>query len=175
VPEQLRKRTLAVRGFDGNAMMTGWELIEGVKLEEAIERQFANPRTSYLHVHFAAPGCYAATHRAGVREALFQEIVGAQYHGPVGPGVLLEKLDRGAVLDDVAQPQKLIDPLFRLHGAAVLEIIHGRGADRADDGLVRVVHREIDHHPVEIVALHSPRCSGIADTPCRRGPLPASQ
>jgi hypothetical protein len=60
VPKQLRKRTLAVRGFDCNAMMTGWELIEGVKLEEAIERQFVDPRTSYLHVHFAAPGCYAA-------------------------------------------------------------------------------------------------------------------
>ncbi|MFY9694822.1 MAG: DUF1203 domain-containing protein [Xanthobacteraceae bacterium] len=60
VPEQLRKRTLAVRGFDGNAMMTGWELIEGVDLEAAIERQFADPRTVYLHVHFAAPGCYAA-------------------------------------------------------------------------------------------------------------------
>lgn len=60
VPDQLRKRTLAVRGFDAKAMMTGWELIEGVKLEEAIERQFANPRTAYLHVHFAAPGCYAA-------------------------------------------------------------------------------------------------------------------
>jgi hypothetical protein len=60
VPEQLRKRTLAVRGFDENAMMTGWELIEGVKLEEAIERQFAGSRAAYLHVHFAAPGCYAA-------------------------------------------------------------------------------------------------------------------
>jgi hypothetical protein len=60
VPEQLRKRTLAVRGFDGSAMMTGWELTEGVKLEGAIERQFANPHTAYLHVHFAAPGCYAA-------------------------------------------------------------------------------------------------------------------
>ena len=60
VPEQLRARTLAVRGFDGEAMMTGWELVEGVRLEEAIERQFADPRTAYLHVHFAAPGCYAA-------------------------------------------------------------------------------------------------------------------
>jgi hypothetical protein len=60
VPEQLRKRTLAVRGFDAGGMMTGWELIEGVKLEEAIERQFANPCAAYLHVHFAAPGCYAA-------------------------------------------------------------------------------------------------------------------
>jgi uncharacterized protein DUF1203 len=60
VPAQLRKRTLAVRAFDGKAMMLGWELIEGVKLEEAIERLLADPRTAYLHVHFAAPGCYAA-------------------------------------------------------------------------------------------------------------------
>ena len=60
VPDQLRRRTLAVRGFDENGMMTGWELIEGIWLEEAIERQFADPRARYLHVHFAAPGCYAA-------------------------------------------------------------------------------------------------------------------
>jgi Protein of unknown function (DUF1203) len=60
VPEQLRKRTLAVRAFDGDAMMTGWELIEGVNLEEAIGRLFADPRAVYLHAHFAAPGCYAA-------------------------------------------------------------------------------------------------------------------
>jgi hypothetical protein len=25
-------------------------------LEEAIERQFADPHTQYLHIHFAAPG-----------------------------------------------------------------------------------------------------------------------
>ena len=60
VPDQLRRRTLAVRGFDGKGIMTGWELIEGVFLEEAIERQFAEPRAQYLHIHFAAPGCYAA-------------------------------------------------------------------------------------------------------------------
>ena len=60
VPAQLRTRTLAVRGYDAGGMMTGWELIDGGKLEEAIERQFAEPRAAYLHVHFAAPGCYAA-------------------------------------------------------------------------------------------------------------------
>jgi hypothetical protein len=60
VPDQLRRRTLAARGFDDNGMMTGWELIEGVFVEEAIERQFAEPRAQYLHIHFAAPGCYAA-------------------------------------------------------------------------------------------------------------------
>ena len=60
VPDQLRRRTLAVRGFDENGMMIGWELIEGIWLEEAIERQFTDARTRYLHIHFAAPGCYAA-------------------------------------------------------------------------------------------------------------------
>jgi Protein of unknown function (DUF1203) len=60
VPEQLRTRKLAVRGFDAAGMMTGWELIDGGKLEEAIERLFADPRAAYLHVHFAAPGCYVA-------------------------------------------------------------------------------------------------------------------
>ena len=60
VPAQLRTRTLAVRGFDAGGMMTGWELTEGCKLEEVIARLFADRRASYLHVHFAAPGCYAA-------------------------------------------------------------------------------------------------------------------
>ena len=60
IPEQLRSRTLAVRGFDANAMMVGWELVEGRDLEAAIARRFADPNATYLHIHFAAPGCYAA-------------------------------------------------------------------------------------------------------------------
>ena len=60
VPAQLRRRTLAVRGFDAEGMMTGWELTEGMKLEAAVDALFADPRAAYLHVHFAAPGCYAA-------------------------------------------------------------------------------------------------------------------
>jgi hypothetical protein len=60
VPEQLRTRTLAVRGYDKNAMMVGWDLVDGRQLIAAIERQFAEPRAAYLHVHYAAPGCYAA-------------------------------------------------------------------------------------------------------------------
>jgi hypothetical protein len=60
VPDQLRLRTLAVRAFDREAMMVGWELIDGSDLEAAIERRLADPRADYLHIHFAAPGCYAA-------------------------------------------------------------------------------------------------------------------
>ncbi len=60
VPEQLRLRTLAVRAFDDRAMMVGWELVDGQDVEAAIERLFTNRAAVYLHVHFAAPGCYAA-------------------------------------------------------------------------------------------------------------------
>jgi hypothetical protein len=60
VPDQLRTRTLAVRAFDADAMMVGRELVDGRELEAAIERLFAAPRAAYLHIHFAAPGCYAA-------------------------------------------------------------------------------------------------------------------
>ena len=60
VPEQLRNRTLAVRAFDAEAMMVGNELTDGKKLESTIARLFADARTAYLHIHFAAPGCYAA-------------------------------------------------------------------------------------------------------------------
>ena len=60
IPDQLRLRTLAVRAFDEDAMLVGWELVEGSELEAAIGRLLADARAAYLHVHFAAPGCYAA-------------------------------------------------------------------------------------------------------------------
>jgi Protein of unknown function (DUF1203) len=60
VPEQLRKRMLAVRAFDRLGMMLAFELVDGHLLEQAIEKLFVNPDAEYLHVHFAAPGCYAA-------------------------------------------------------------------------------------------------------------------
>jgi len=60
VPEQLRKRTLAARAFDQHGMMVARELVEGAALEGVIERLFAEPGAAYLHLHYAAPGCYAA-------------------------------------------------------------------------------------------------------------------
>jgi hypothetical protein len=60
IPEQLRSRTLAVRAFDSGAMMVGRELVEGSELKSVIERLFRNPRADYLHIHYAAAGCYAA-------------------------------------------------------------------------------------------------------------------
>jgi hypothetical protein len=60
VPEQLRNRQLAARAFDRDGMMVGYEVVAGAELETAIERLLADPRAAYLHVHYAAPGCYAA-------------------------------------------------------------------------------------------------------------------
>jgi Protein of unknown function (DUF1203) len=41
-------------------MMVGCELAEGDALEGTIEKLLSEPRAGYLHIHFAAPGCYAA-------------------------------------------------------------------------------------------------------------------
>lgn len=60
VPEQLRKRLLSVRAFDGQAMLVDADVVDGPALESLIERMFADARVEYLHVHFAKPGCYAA-------------------------------------------------------------------------------------------------------------------
>jgi Protein of unknown function (DUF1203) len=60
VPDQLRRRMLAVRAFDAKGMMVGFELVDGRDLEPAIDKLFRLAEADYLHAHFAAPGCYAA-------------------------------------------------------------------------------------------------------------------
>ena len=60
VPEQLRIRLLSVRAFDQEGMMVDADVVEGTDLERLVERMFAQPSTSYLHVHHAKPGCYGA-------------------------------------------------------------------------------------------------------------------
>ena len=60
VPAQLRSRTLAVRAFDADGMMVGYQLVDGRNLETVVARLLSDPGAAYLHVHFAAPGCYAA-------------------------------------------------------------------------------------------------------------------
>jgi hypothetical protein len=40
--------------------MAACELVDGKVAQAAIERLLADPQVAYIHVHFAAPGCYAA-------------------------------------------------------------------------------------------------------------------
>lgn len=60
VPEQLRLRILSLRAFDAAGFLRDAEVVDGRALEGAAERLLDDPKTAYLHAHFAAPGCYAA-------------------------------------------------------------------------------------------------------------------
>jgi len=60
VPQALRDRLLSLRAFDAEGMMIAADCAEGDAIEPAIERLLADPAASYLHAHFAKPGCYAA-------------------------------------------------------------------------------------------------------------------
>ena len=60
IPEQLRKRMLAVRSFDASGMMVDHRLVDGQEVEPVIEKLFTPSNVDYLHIHFAAAGCYAA-------------------------------------------------------------------------------------------------------------------
>ncbi len=60
VPELLRTRLLSVRAFDDHGMLKGAEVTPGTALERVISDLFSNPTVTYLHIHNAKPGCYAA-------------------------------------------------------------------------------------------------------------------
>lgn len=59
VPELLRSRLLSVRAYDSTDLMTNADVVDGRELEAVIARMFDDAGVSYLHVHFARPGCYA--------------------------------------------------------------------------------------------------------------------
>src|SRR3984893_15639539 len=60
VPQQLRNRILAVRSFDAKAMMVDNKWFDGNEIEPVLEKLLAPPNVDYLHIHFAAAGCYVA-------------------------------------------------------------------------------------------------------------------
>jgi hypothetical protein len=59
VPALLRPRLLSLRAYDARGMMVWADVLPGSELESGIAQLFAIERTSYLHVHYAKPGCYA--------------------------------------------------------------------------------------------------------------------
>jgi hypothetical protein len=60
VPMQLRSRFLALRAYDAQGMLVAYELGTGQALEQIANRQLVDARAAYVHVHYAAAGCYAA-------------------------------------------------------------------------------------------------------------------
>ncbi len=60
VPEPLLVRPISLRAFDAEHMMIDADLAFGAEVDVAIERLLADPRTAYVHAHYAKRGCYAA-------------------------------------------------------------------------------------------------------------------
>lgn len=60
VPQAVRSRLMSLRGFDQEGMMVDADVMEGVRIEDLIERLFAEPRVAFIQAHHARRGCYAA-------------------------------------------------------------------------------------------------------------------
>ena len=60
VPEQLSRRLLSVRAFDGAGMMVEADVIDGGALDRLARDWLGRPDVAYLHAHNAKPGCFAA-------------------------------------------------------------------------------------------------------------------
>ncbi|HXW05980.1 MAG TPA: DUF1203 domain-containing protein [Vicinamibacterales bacterium] len=59
VPELLRSRLLSVRAYDRHHLMTGADVVDGRELGAFLIRTLETEEVSYVHVHFARPGCFA--------------------------------------------------------------------------------------------------------------------
>jgi hypothetical protein len=60
VPEVLRSRLISLRRFDEEGMMIAADVLRGEDLSAALYAAFDDARTSYVHLHNAKPGCFAA-------------------------------------------------------------------------------------------------------------------
>jgi Protein of unknown function (DUF1203) len=68
IPDQQRRRQLALRGYDKNHMMQRFAVVEGTNLEDEAKEFFDNEQVDYIHVHYAAPGCFALRLERGMDE-----------------------------------------------------------------------------------------------------------
>jgi hypothetical protein len=60
VPGVLQIRLISVRAYDEDHYMVNADVVEGMHLHEAISGMFRDPHVTYLHLHHAMQGCYAA-------------------------------------------------------------------------------------------------------------------
>lgn len=61
VPQVMLSRLISLRQFDHDDMMVDADVVPGTELKGAIVQAFANPSVSYLHLHYAKPGCFAGS------------------------------------------------------------------------------------------------------------------
>jgi hypothetical protein len=60
VPEVIASRLVAARAFDAQHMMIDADVAEGEAAAALFARMLEDPKASYLQVHYARRGCYAA-------------------------------------------------------------------------------------------------------------------
>jgi len=60
VPQAIRDRLLSLRVFNDQHYMIDAEVVDGAELETQIDNLSKLPGASYLHIHYAKPGCFAA-------------------------------------------------------------------------------------------------------------------
>jgi hypothetical protein len=61
VPKVLRSRLISVRSFDEDHMMVDGDVVPGEGLAAALTSAFERDAVSYIHLHFAQRGCFAAS------------------------------------------------------------------------------------------------------------------
>ncbi|MEJ0072421.1 MAG: DUF1203 domain-containing protein [Pseudomonadota bacterium] len=66
VPEQLRRRTLALRTWDADDMMVGHDVVDGRQIEGSIERLLADPPRGLSACPFRRSRLLRGARRAGV-------------------------------------------------------------------------------------------------------------
>jgi hypothetical protein len=75
---------------------------------------------------------------------LLKKIVSSQYHRPVGTGLFLEELTRCTLFNYSTHPHKLIYALIWPYVTPTFKILHRCGADRAQNYLALIEHRELN-------------------------------
>jgi hypothetical protein len=60
LPEQQRRRLLSVRAFDAAGLPTTAEVLPGDEVTARLAELLEEPSTAFVHLHNAAPGCFAA-------------------------------------------------------------------------------------------------------------------
>ena len=59
IPDSVRLRQISLRAYDAADMIVGAEVCAGDDVSAEIERQFADPCVSYIHLHNAKRGCFS--------------------------------------------------------------------------------------------------------------------
>jgi hypothetical protein len=59
VPLSVERRLISIRVYDRDHMMSSADVVDGVRVAGRLEALFADPNTSYVHLHNAKRGCFA--------------------------------------------------------------------------------------------------------------------